>query len=118
MRENKIIDSIQKIRRLSNDILFEPEEIDNRDLERYFFEFERIRRDMYDYVEGENTDYSRFFERFYRKDESHNIEKGGYGIGLSIAENIVERYKGDFKADWKDGRITFTCSFHMWKQKT
>lgn len=71
-----------------------------------------------DYAEGENTDYSKFFERFYRKDESHNIEKGGYGIGLSIAESIVERYKGTLKADWKDGRIAFICTFHMLRQKT
>lgn len=66
-----------------------------------------------DYAEGENTDYSKFFERFYRKDESHNIEKGGYGIGLSIAESIVERYRGNLKADWKDGRISFICTFHV-----
>lgn len=70
-----------------------------------------------DYAEGADTDYSKFFERFYRKDESHNIEKGGYGIGLSIAEGIVERYHGNLKADWKEGRIAFICTFHMVRQK-
>ena len=61
------------------------------------------------YAEGENTDYNRFFERFYRKDESHNVDKGGYGIGLSIAESLVEQYNGTISADWKKGMISFTC---------
>ena len=61
------------------------------------------------YKDGANTDYNRFFDRFYRKDEAHNVDKGGYGIGLSIAENIVHRYKGTISASWKDGIISFTC---------
>ncbi|MBR1740591.1 MAG: HAMP domain-containing histidine kinase [Lachnospiraceae bacterium] len=71
-----------------------------------------------DFAEGKDTDYSKFFERFYRQDESHNIEKGGYGIGLSIAESIAEQYKGTIKADWKDGVITFSTTFHSFKQKS
>ena len=62
-----------------------------------------------DYLEGEGQDYSRFFERFYRADESHNPEKGGYGIGLSIAESIVKVYKGSIDVSWKNGRISFIC---------
>ena len=62
------------------------------------------------YAKGGDVDYARFFERFYRQDKSHNIEKGGYGIGLSIAQAIVEQYKGSsIDAAWKDGIITFTC---------
>lgn len=61
------------------------------------------------YAEGANTDYSRFFERFYRKDQSHNTDKGGYGVGLSIAEAICSQYKGSISADWKKGIISFTC---------
>ena len=61
------------------------------------------------FAEGKNTDFSRFFERFYRQDESHNVDKGGYGIGLSIAQNIVRRFKGNISASWKDGVIFFTC---------
>ena len=59
------------------------------------------------YAEGENVDYSRFFERFYRQDESHNTDKGGYGIGLSIAESLVKQYNGTIDARWKDGIIYF-----------
>ena len=61
------------------------------------------------YAAGGDVDYSRFFERFYRQDEAHDTEKGGYGIGLSIAESIVEQYNGTIDAAWKDGIITFTC---------
>ena len=66
-----------------------------------------------DYAEGADVDYSRFFERFYRKDEAHNIEKGGYGVGLSIAEGIVGKYHGSISADWKEGVISFVCVFHQ-----
>ena len=61
------------------------------------------------YAEGANVDYSRFFERFYRKDASHNTDRGGYGVGLSIAEAICSAYRGSISADWKKGIISFTC---------
>lgn len=61
------------------------------------------------YAQGEHEDYSRFFERFYRQDKSHNIDKGGYGIGLSIADSIVRKYRGKIDVSWKDGVIFFTC---------
>jgi len=62
-----------------------------------------------DYKEGKDVDYHLFFERFYRKDESHNADQGGYGIGLSIAENLVEHYKGSLTAKWNNGKIYFTA---------
>ncbi len=62
-----------------------------------------------DYKEGAEVDYSLFFNRFYRQDKSHNTDKGGFGIGLSIAESLVKQYKGTIKASWKDGIIYFTC---------
>lgn len=43
------------------------------------------------YTEGKNVDISRFFERFYRQDESHNSGKSGFGIGLSMGKEIAER---------------------------
>ncbi len=61
------------------------------------------------YAQGEHEDYSRFFERFFRQDKSHNIDKGGYGIGLSIADSIVRKYRGKIDVSWKDGIITFSC---------
>lgn len=62
------------------------------------------------YAEGESVDYSHFFDRFYREDKSHNIDKGGYGIGLSIAESICTQMGGKISAAWKDGVISFVCN--------
>ena len=61
-----------------------------------------------DYAAGADVDYRRFFERFYRADEAHENQQG-YGIGLSVAESLCERYHGSIKASWKAGIITFTC---------
>ena len=62
-----------------------------------------------DYADGKNVDCARFFDRFYREDKSRNIDTGGYGIGLSIAESICAQQHGDIRAAWHDGRISFIC---------
>lgn len=64
-----------------------------------------------DYINGSHIDYSRFFERFYREDTSHNSEKAGYGIGLSIAEELVKLLKGTIKVSYSKGKITFIVKF-------
>jgi signal transduction histidine kinase len=62
------------------------------------------------YEKGKDVDYKRFFERFYREDTSHTQEeKGGYGIGLSIAETLVKQYKGSIDVSWENGEISFVC---------
>ena len=66
-----------------------------------------------DYAGGDKLDCSKFFERFYRADDSHNADKGGYGIGLSIAESIVKGYKGTIQANCTGGVICFMCRFRM-----
>lgn len=58
------------------------------------------------------VDTSRFFERFYREDSSHN-EKGGYGIGLSVAESLTRQMRGKLQAEWKEQRIFFHCRFPL-----
>lgn len=68
------------------------------------------------YKDGKDVDYSRFFERFYREDRSHNTDKGGYGIGLSIAESIVEQYRGAINVNWKNGIISFQCILKQLKK--
>ena len=59
------------------------------------------------YAAGEGVDYSRFFERFYREDASHNSEKAGYGIGLTIAAETVSYLKGRLNVHYREGAITF-----------
>lgn len=60
------------------------------------------------YADGANVDYSRFFERFYRGDTSHNSQKAGYGIGLSMAEELTKLMGGKINVSYKGQRITFT----------
>ena len=62
-----------------------------------------------DYAAGVDVDYRRFFDRFYREDESHENQQG-YGIGLSVAESICRGHHGSIKASWKAGVISFTCT--------
>ena len=55
------------------------------------------------------VDYSKFFERFYRIEESHNNkEHKGFGIGLSMAQSMVKLFKGRIFASYKNDTITFT----------
>ena len=49
------------------------------------------------------------FERFYRLDSSRNSGTGGSGIGLSVAQAIVQAHKGKITAENKAGNgLTIT----------
>ena len=65
------------------------------------------------YKDGKNVDYSKFFDRFYREDKSHNSSVSGYGVGLSIAENIVKRHKGKIHISYKNDTICFNVYFNI-----
>ena len=56
----------------------------------------------------------KIFERFYRLDKSRNRDSNRYGIGLSIAKNIVINHNGTISVNCKDGYTTFMVNF---KQK-
>ena len=57
-------------------------------------------------------DEERIFERFYRVDKARNRNEKRYGLGLSIAKGLVDKYKGSIKASSKDGLTTFTVVFN------
>jgi signal transduction histidine kinase len=46
------------------------------------------------------------FDRFYRVDESRNLETGGTGLGLAIAKQIVEQHQGHIFATSVPGQGT------------
>ena len=60
----------------------------------------------------ENMD--QLFERFYRLDSSRNSETGGSGIGLSIAQMIVQSHKGKITAVSPDQKkLVITAEFRI-----
>lgn len=60
--------------------------------------------------EGEpipKEDQSKIFERFYRVDKARNRDEKRYGLGLAIAKQTVEKYKGTIEVNCKDGITNF-----------
>lgn len=51
-------------------------------------------------------DIKNIFKRFYRADKNQNVA-GSYGLGLSIAESILEEHRGKIWAESKDELNTF-----------
>ena len=55
----------------------------------------------------------KIFERFYRVDKARSRSEKRYGLGLSIAKGIVDKYNGEIKARSKDGFTTFTVKLNI-----
>lgn len=67
------------------------------------------------FANGKRIDYRRFFDRFYRGDQSHNSEKKGFGIGLAMIKDIVQLFGGKITVHWKDGVIYFNVNLKLVK---
>ncbi|WEV44241.1 HAMP domain-containing histidine kinase [Lactobacillus sp. ESL0684] len=58
-----------------------------------------------DFGEGiSKTEQSKIFNRFYRVDKARTREKGGNGLGLSIAQKLVTSYHGQISVDSVEGQ--------------
>lgn len=59
-----------------------------------------------------NVNPNRFFDRFYREDESRNTKRGGHGIGLSMAKSLIETNRGKiYSMIDNENRIHFVMTF-------
>ena len=55
---------------------------------------------------------AKIFDRFYRVDTSHNSEIPGNGLGLSIAQSIINAHRGRLQVRSESGEgTTFTATF-------
>ena len=59
------------------------------------------------------ADLKRLFERFYRAEKARSRD-GSYGLGLSIAQKIVESHHGKIWAESRDGLNSFYVSLPVW----
>lgn len=67
------------------------------------------------YAAGQGQNFAKFFERFYRADESHSQDKSGFGIGLSMAQELVEAFQGKIRVDYAAPTIKFTIALRLAK---
>lgn len=59
----------------------------------------------------DTTELDKLFDRFYRPDRSRSKQTGGFGVGLSIAQSIVEAHHGSIRAECpEDGIIQFVVA--------
>lgn len=67
------------------------------------------------YKAGKNINYNELFDRFYRQDQSHNSKKGGFGIGLSMAQDLVKAFKGKIRVHYAGDTISFIIALRLVK---
>ena len=58
------------------------------------------------YKDVSNIELNRLFDRFYRVDKART-RNGSYGLGLAIAQAIIDRHKGKIRLNIDDKMIEF-----------
>ena len=72
-----------------------------------------------DFGEGiSKENQKKIFNRFYRVDKARTREKGGNGLGLSIAQKLVTSYRGEISVDSVEGQGSqFKIAFPVLSKK-
>lgn len=76
---------------------------------------DKVKIIVQDFGEGiAPEDQKKIFNRFYRVDKARTREKGGNGLGLSIAQKLVQKYPGQISVDSVVGQGSqFKMSFPL-----
>jgi signal transduction histidine kinase len=71
-----------------------------------------------DYGIGINkSEQQKIFERFYRVEGRNELTYPGFGIGLFIANEIIQRHNGTIRVESeKDKKTVFTFTLPLMKQ--
>lgn len=80
----KIIQSIENVQKVNNKLLQTKEKIEKENLEKYFYEFEKARMDMYEDVRKENL--------WYKFMEEETIKSISNNYTAHLEDNVLKIY--------------------------
>ena len=85
-------------------------------LRKHINDIDIVIQDFGEGISQENID--RIFDRFYRVDKARSRDKGGNGLGLSIARRLIEGYHGKLVVESAVGQgSVFRVSLPLVKNK-
>lgn len=109
MKKEEIIESIEKIKDISEKLLKAKEEIKDEELEKYFYKLEKTRMDMYDALRQRNM-WLEFMD-------DKEIEIIDYDYKAKVEDEILKIYIPEKIPSIKREQIIFKNKLHIMFQK-